>query len=51
MSEEKPTCNCKDYGTELQELVRLVKELCKLQSVLNQKVDAAITGKADFAVL
>lgn len=49
--DKQPTCDCKDYGAELQELCRLVKELCKLQSVLNQKVDAALSGKPTFDVL
>lgn len=36
--------SAKDYGAELQELCRLVKELTKLQAVANTKLDAALTG-------
>jgi flagellar biosynthesis/type III secretory pathway chaperone len=52
MSEEKqPTCNCKDYGAELQELTKAVQSLVKLMSVLDRKVTAALDGKPTFEVL
>jgi hypothetical protein len=37
--------------TEVAQLCKLVGQLVQLQSVANQKLDAAITGKATFEVL
>ena len=36
---------------QVQQLCAAVRQLVKLQSVANQKLDAAITGKATFEVL
>jgi hypothetical protein len=51
--EKEPTCHCKDYGTELQELAKAVRGLVTLVSVLDKKLDTALKGGigADFAVM
>lgn len=36
---------------DVQALIRAVRALVQLQSVANQKLDAALTGKPDFGVL
>jgi hypothetical protein len=36
---------------QVQQLCVAVRSLVQLQSVANQKLDAAITGRADFTVL
>jgi hypothetical protein len=36
---------------QVQQLCEAVRQLVKLQSIANQKLDAAITGKATFEVL